>query len=293
MSELRNQISVAIPVYNEERNLPALLDSLLGEAELESVLVVDDGSTDASPSILREYSRRDQKIVSLQTGGRAGPLAGWRLAVEAAKTPFVLLVDADTRPSPGAIRILLDAVTKSTEIAVASGRVVPLNDLTSYPAGRFRAVAMHKLRLLGFARDAVIGRLAVVRRAWFCSKVIETGIIACDAYLGCLAVSSGFKALYVPDAECRYTEVTNLFDFASQRQRADKGYRQLRRMGIIQPGYEPSIQDYARVLASAALEDPGGAVAWAREQVRGKFVRAYTPRRDGSWESLDATKELR
>lgn len=292
MSEQRNRISVAIPVYNEERNLPALLDSLLGEAELENVLVADDGSTDGSPSILREYSRRDSKIVSLHTGGRAGPLAGWRIAVEAAKTPFVLLIDADTRPSPGAIRILLDAVSKSAEIAVASGRVVPINDLTSYPAGRFRATAIHKLRLLGFPRDAVIGRLAMVRRAWFCSSVTEAGIIACDAYLGCLAVSCGLKALYVPGATCRYTEVTNLFDFASQRQRADKGYRQLRRMGIIRPGYEPSIRDYVRVLASAALEDPGGAAAWAREQVRGKFVHAYTARPDGSWDALDTTKEL-
>lgn len=293
MTDQRSHISVAIPVYNEERNLPALLDSLLAESHLENILVTDDGSTDASASILAEYARRDPKIVALHTGGRAGPLAGWRLAVEAAKTPFVLLVDADTRPSPGAIEILLDAIGTAPKVVAASGRVVPINDLTSYPAGRFRALAIHKVRLLGFPIHAVIGRFAVVRREWFCSNVTRDGIIACDAYIGCVAASSGFKALYVPEAECRYTEVTNLFDFASQRQRADEGYRQLRRMGIVRPDYEPSVFDYVRVLASSAIEDPVGAAAWGREQIRGKFVRAYAPRQGGSWEPLDATKELR
>ena len=56
-------ISIIIPVYNEEVHLSRCLDSVLAQthAELE-VILVDDGSTDGSNKICREYEKKDRRI---------------------------------------------------------------------------------------------------------------------------------------------------------------------------------------------------------------------------------------
>jgi Glycosyltransferases involved in cell wall biogenesis len=59
-------ISVIIPVYNVERYLARCLDSVIQNTyrNLE-IICVDDGSTDGSPEILRDYAQRDARIPQL------------------------------------------------------------------------------------------------------------------------------------------------------------------------------------------------------------------------------------
>lgn len=284
-------VSVAIPVYNEERNLPALLAFLVVEPSVGDVIVADDGSTDGSLRIALDYASRYPSVRAVTTGGRTGPLGAWRKAVEVAKNGVTVLLDADTMPVSGAIGILARAMD-DPGVAAASGRVEPANDLRTFPAGRFRATAIDRLRALGYARDVVIGRFAAVRTEWFVREVSGSGIIACDAYIGCRADLTAQRVRYVRDAVCRYTEVTSGFDFASQRQRADAGYAQLRAMGVLLPRHEPRMRDYFSILIAAARADPAGAAFWAMEQVKAKFHRAFHPAASGSWEALPATKEL-
>ena len=60
-------LSLVIPVYNEEKNLPLLMDSIcvaLQQLELEwEVVFVDDGSFDHSADVLKELSEKYQQYV--------------------------------------------------------------------------------------------------------------------------------------------------------------------------------------------------------------------------------------
>ena len=57
------EISVIIPVYNQEEYVGACMDSLLDQSfEDFEVLAVNDGSTDASVSILEGYEQRDGRV---------------------------------------------------------------------------------------------------------------------------------------------------------------------------------------------------------------------------------------
>lgn len=97
-------LSVLIPARNEERNLPGLLEALLQQSYSRFELVVyDDHSTDATPRILEDFSRRDQRMRwvaggELPEGWTGKNHACHRLAGEAAGR-LLLFLDADVSVS--------------------------------------------------------------------------------------------------------------------------------------------------------------------------------------------------
>lgn len=88
-------VSVTIPCYNAEASLPACLDSVLSQtlADIE-IICIDDGSTDGTANILREYARQDERIrpLFIEHGGVAiAAMAG----IDAARAQYVARMDAD------------------------------------------------------------------------------------------------------------------------------------------------------------------------------------------------------
>ena len=63
INSVRPLISVVIPFYNREDTLSYCIDSVL-KADYDNleVILIDDGSTDCSPAIGREYSARDNRV---------------------------------------------------------------------------------------------------------------------------------------------------------------------------------------------------------------------------------------
>ena len=97
------QISVIIPVYNTEAHLNACLDGVLSQniPNLE-VICVDDGSTDRSLEVLREYAARDPRVVVLtQKNSFAGVARNHGL--EVARGEYVAFLDSDDQFLPGAL----------------------------------------------------------------------------------------------------------------------------------------------------------------------------------------------
>ena len=88
-------ISLVVPVYNVQESLPECLDSLLGQsfAAIE-IILVDDGSTDASGAVCDSYAERDSRIrvVHQRNAGVSGARnAGIRLA----RGRYLGFVDSD------------------------------------------------------------------------------------------------------------------------------------------------------------------------------------------------------
>lgn len=104
-------ISVIIPVYCAEATLPACLDSVLSQslAELE-VICVDDGSSDDSLSVLREYAQRDDRVRVLTQSNRFAGAARNR-GMEAATGKYIAFLDADDLFLPG----MLEAMHRQAE----------------------------------------------------------------------------------------------------------------------------------------------------------------------------------
>lgn len=110
---------VFIPAWNEEDNLPAVLDELTGEFPAADVLVIDDGSTDRTADVAE---RHGATVVSFgeNRGLQVGIAAGYREALERGYA-YCGRVDADGQHPAVELRRLLDLVrTGSCDVAVGS-----------------------------------------------------------------------------------------------------------------------------------------------------------------------------
>lgn len=98
------KLSVVIPCYNEERTLAAVLDRVIAapppEVEKE-ILIVDDGSTDASATIAEDYARRHPGVVfTHRLPANRGKGAAVRHGFHQAAGDVVLIQDADLEYNP-------------------------------------------------------------------------------------------------------------------------------------------------------------------------------------------------
>lgn len=92
---MRPLITVIVPVYNVEQYLRQCLDSILNQTYQEiEVLLINDGSTDASDEICREYAERDNRIRYFvkENGGLSDAR---NYALDRAEGEYVTFVDSD------------------------------------------------------------------------------------------------------------------------------------------------------------------------------------------------------
>ena len=101
------RISVIVPIYNAASTLRAAVQSILTQdiAGLE-VLLVDDGSTDATPGLCHDLALRDDRIQVI-TQKNAGICAARNRGLSVAEGMYVTFCDDDDLLLPGALALLL------------------------------------------------------------------------------------------------------------------------------------------------------------------------------------------
>ncbi|MCP3988922.1 MAG: glycosyltransferase family 2 protein [Actinomycetia bacterium] len=146
---------VFVPAWNEEENLPAVLDELADLLPGVDVLVIDDGSTDATATVARDHGAI---VVSFDEnlGLRAGIAAGYREACER-QYAFCGRVDADGQHPVVELGRLLDLVrSDSCDVAIGSRFAVDAD----YADERYRPSASRRfgIGLLQRAMRVRLGR---------------------------------------------------------------------------------------------------------------------------------------
>ena len=92
------RLSVIMPVYNAERTLEQTLRSLFGQLDSHvDFIVVDDGSTDASPEILARFASEAGHCCRLIRQENAGAAAARNAAIDIAEGEYLVFLDADDR----------------------------------------------------------------------------------------------------------------------------------------------------------------------------------------------------
>ena len=97
-------LSLVIPVYNEEESLPHLIpeihEALSGTGLTYEVFLIDDGSRDRSWEIMQEYAARDPSLVVARFRRNFGQTAAMQAGFDAARGAVVVTLDADLQNDP-------------------------------------------------------------------------------------------------------------------------------------------------------------------------------------------------
>ena len=117
-------VSVVTPVHNEEQTLDEFHSRVVDampEVEFE-LLVVDDGSTDASPTILDRLESEDSRIRVVTLSRNFGHQAALTAGLDYAAGDVVVLIDADLQDPPELIPEMLEAWGSGSDVVYAVRR---------------------------------------------------------------------------------------------------------------------------------------------------------------------------
>ena len=113
-------VSVAIPLLNEEKNILILYEELTEVLQKEKLdyelLFVDDGSTDSSLAILEDLQQKDQRIVVISLRKNFGQTAAMTAGFDMAKGEVIIAMDADLQNDPADIPLLLKKIDEGADM---------------------------------------------------------------------------------------------------------------------------------------------------------------------------------
>ena len=117
-------ISVVVPLFNEEESLPELtswIDKVMKTNSFTyEVILVDDGSKDKSWQVIEELSAQNKSIKGIKFRRNYGKSAALNKGFEAAQGDVVITMDADLQDSPDEIPELFDLI-KNKDFDLISG----------------------------------------------------------------------------------------------------------------------------------------------------------------------------
>jgi len=115
------KLSIVVPVYNEEKNLPELFEQIVAAMQpLEmdwDVTFVDDGSRDASVEVIRQLHEQAPERVRMVVFRRNyGQTAAISAGINQSDGDIVILMDADLQNDPADIPLLLEELDKGFDV---------------------------------------------------------------------------------------------------------------------------------------------------------------------------------
>ena len=255
------RVSIAVPAYNEERNIGQLLDSLRAQrtkrAKIVEIVVVASGCTDATARIVRERAARPGVPVRLieepERRGKVNAintyLREFNPHVEA-----ICLCSADLLVTREVVERLVQCFLINRDVGMCGGRPEPTNGHGTFPgeATRFLWKMHHRVAL----EAPKLGELIMVR-AHIVKRLPQQSAVD-EASLEQMFCEAGYRLAYVPEAVVHNHGPETVRDFFRQRIRIAAGHYWLRDVS----GYAVSTMNVGRLIRltlgelAQSLSDP-------------------------------------
>ncbi|HMN27952.1 MAG TPA: glycosyltransferase [Caldilineaceae bacterium] len=214
--------SVVIPVYNGAATIAGCLDALAAQstpATSYELVVVDDGSRDESAVVVRRWQAAHPQIaLRLLQQANAGPAAARNLGAAAAQASILLFTDADCRPSPDWIRLLVEALQQP---AVAGVKGSYRSRQPEWVAQFIQAEYEDRYaRMAGQPRIDFIDTYSAGywRDLFLAVGGFDTRLIACeDQELSFRLAAQAQQLCFVPAAWVEHRHVTRVWAYARRK----------------------------------------------------------------------------
>lgn len=135
-------VSVVLPVFNEARHIRASLESALSQTGVRlELIVVDDGSTDETPRILRDYA--DPRLRMLRNDRNEGFIASLNTGISDARADVIARLDADDLFLPKHLVRQLAVLKAWPNVGLVAGDSIVVDLESSRITGRTRLPRGH------------------------------------------------------------------------------------------------------------------------------------------------------
>jgi len=267
-------VSVGIPAYNEEKNIKFVLNSVLAQKENDSfkigeILVVSDGSVDATPDVVREYRAFDSRIRLYHYDVRRGKCYALNVIFREGHGDVFVLFDADViLRDEWVVCGLVEPFLVDKRVGLVGGLPVPLP-----PEGLIELAGTFSFKLQKFIKENVRGGcnlyaahgrvLALSSKLAKSIKVPST--YADDAYLYLRCISAGYKFVFVGEkATVFYRAPRNVKGFVSQSVRFRRALEPLRKIfgELVDREVKVPMTTFLKAYIKGLIEDPRGGFLW-------------------------------
>lgn len=163
------ELSIIVPIYNSEKYLVRCIDSICTSLKkcnkTSELILVDNGSTDKSASIIRSFSKKYPKLVRSSNCLTKGASAARNYGLTIAKGKYVWFIDADDVIRDDSVSKILRTLEKSKADLVMLGvRRVYQNGHTDYLTAVCPSATDYKSRFIRYG----VGPFQIVfRRVWW------------------------------------------------------------------------------------------------------------------------------
>jgi len=225
------KVSVAVPAYNEERNIGQLLDSLRAQrtqrAEIVEIVVVASGCTDRTAEIVRErQSRPGVPVLLIEETERRGKVSAINtyLLERHPEVDAICLCSADLLVTRDVVELLVGCLVDNPDVGMCGGRPIPTNGHGTFPgeATRFLWHMHHRVAL----EAPKLGELIMVREE-LVERLPQQSAVD-EASLEQLVCEAGYRLAYVPEAVIHNHGPETVREFLRQRRRIAAGHYWLR-----------------------------------------------------------------
>lgn len=151
------KISVIVPVYNCEKYIDRCINGILNQTFTDfELILMNDGSTDNSLEVCREYAKKDNRI-HVFSQKNLGQAAARNNAVQKAQAEWLAFVDADDYTHPQLLRILYSAITdENVKIAMCGalqGDTLPDTFCDSVENAQTKVITTDEENLLNLCKN--------------------------------------------------------------------------------------------------------------------------------------------
>lgn len=145
---MNSLISIVVPVYNTSKYLRRCIDSITAQTyENTEIILVDDGSTDTSPQICEEYSKKDARITAVhrENGGLS---AARNTGIDVSHGEYICFIDSDDFIHPEFIKTLYNMCCEYDADIAQCGFVTTSSDEFADDGKEFRVSTYSNIEML-------------------------------------------------------------------------------------------------------------------------------------------------
>lgn len=212
-------VSVIVPIYQSELTLRRCLDSILSQTfEDFELILVDDGSTDSSYGICREYAKDDPRIRIINKS-HSGVSDARQLGLDSARGEYVLYCDSDDWMESIMIEKLVQMTIKSKPDLVVCDYIVEKDN---------ESIIHHEFQN-SKKNDSLIKNISyflwnkLLRRSFLVENDIlfpKNIMMAEDMYITLLSLSKNACVSYIPLALYHYNQLNNRISITNNIQKS-------------------------------------------------------------------------